>query len=453
MTGNDRGEKLMKKAKVILTTVVVLALLSGVGVLAAIVLSEMQSKNDADSVEFMPETPIEVVSVSEEPEPEPIEEGFTHEERAELINAASKTICLAFRTAWTKADSVAQAEFKAKAEEEARKKAEEEAKKKAEEEAARAKAAEEALKQTGEDTKAPVFLYYRANPKIKQGDTFNVHSFIGYADDVDRNVDLNVQGSVDTSTLGTYNLTITITDDVGHSTTKNMEVKVITAGGGGGGTGEDNPTGKEQFSDFIANYKNENTMLGIDVSRWQGDIDFQKCKNAGCEFVYMRLGGYDEKEHYTDRYYVQNMSGALAAGMKVGIYWHAEESGPEEIKASVKYLMGVLNGQKLDFPIAYDWEDYKNFENYGMNLQDLNNLLVYFEQEVESYGYKACLYGSKNAQNTIWTKPKKNPVWLAQYNTSTNYEGEYFMWQHSSTGRIDGIAGDVDLDVYYPNKY
>ena len=88
-----------------------------------------------------------------------------------------------------------------------------------------------------------------------------------------------------------------------------------------------------------------------------------------------------------------------------------------------------------------------------MNLRDLNNLLVYFEEEVEKYGYIACLYGSKNAQNTIWTGPKKYPVWLAQYNTATNYEGEYFMWQHSSTGRVDGIAGDVDLDVYYPGKY
>ena len=143
----------MKKAKVILTTVVVLALLSGVGVLAAIVLSEVQSNNDGEIVELMPETTIEVVSVSEEPEPEPVEEGFTHEERAELMKAATKTTVLALSTAWTEADSVAQAEFKAKAEEEARKKAEEEAKKKAEEEAARAKAAEEALKQTGEDAR------------------------------------------------------------------------------------------------------------------------------------------------------------------------------------------------------------------------------------------------------------------------------------------------------------
>ena len=138
--------------------------------------------------------------------------------------------------------------------------------------------------------------------------------------------------------------------------------------------------------------------------------------------------------------------------MKIGIYWHAEEKNREEIKASVNYLLDVLGGEKLDFPIAYDWEDYKNFENYGMNLQDLNALLTYFEEELEARGYWACLYGSKNAQENIWTVQKKHPVWLAHYTSATSYTGKYFMWQKSNVGRIDGINGDVDLDIYYPAK-
>ena len=84
-----------------------------------------------------------------------------------------------------------------------------------------------------------------------------------------------------------------------------------------------------------------------------------------------------------------------------------------------------------------------------MNLHDLNDLLDYFGEEVAKYGYSSCLYGSKNAMLNIWTKPRKDPVWLAQYYSSCTYEGDYFMWQHSSSGRIDGIGGDVDLDVYY----
>ncbi len=336
----------------------------------------------------------------------------------------------------------------AKAEEE-RRLAEEAAKKALEEELAKAeaeKAKEEAEKAASEDVKAPQFLYYRGTPTIKVGDAFDVHKYIGYGDDLDRNVDLTIQGSVDTSQEGTYPLKLTLTDDAGKTTSKDMEVRVVTeiSSGGGGSTTE-----KEQFSDFVANYKNENTLVGIDVSRYQGDIDFESVKAAGCEFVYMRIGGFSGGEFFTDKCFVQNFARAKAAGLKIGIYTYTEDSNAKEVAATVKYIMGVLGNEPLDFPIAYDWEDYKHFEEYGMNLHDLNDLLDYFGEEVAKYGYSSCLYGSKNAMLNIWTKPRKDPVWLAQYYSSCTYEGDYFMWQHSSSGRIDGIGGDVDLDVYY----
>ena len=87
-----------------------------------------------------------------------------------------------------------------------------------------------------------------------------------------------------------------------------------------------------------------------------------------------------------------------------------------------------------------------------MNLHDLNICYETFEQEIEKNGYMACLYASAGSHNRYWTHEKKNPVWMAHYATETNYPGNYFMWQHSSAGRIDGINGDVDLDVFYPDK-
>ncbi|MBP5660993.1 MAG: DUF5011 domain-containing protein [Lachnospiraceae bacterium] len=422
--------------KTVIVTVVVLVLLTAIGGMVAFALSELLGKEE--STEILREEPITVTVASVEPEPEPEPEPpAVSENEPEDVSADDIS------------DNEAVSENEPEPEPEPKPEPKPEPEPEPEPEP---KEPERVIVDGYEDKKAPVFLYYKGSPKLNVGDTFDVHKFIGYADDVDRNLDLTVEGSVDTSTLGTYPLKITVTDDAGRSTTKNMEVTIINTGGGGGG-GEGGDTGpKEQFSDFIANYKTADTMLGIDVSRWQGDIDFDKCKAAGCEFVYMRIGGFDEGEHYTDRYFLQNWQRAKAAGMKIGIYWHSEDSTKEQIQASVKYLAGVLNGEALDFPIAFDWEDYRNFERYGMNLYDLNNLLVYFEDEVEKYGYRACLYGSKNAQNTIWTGPKKYPVWLAHYTSATNYEGQYFMWQHSSTGRIDGISGDVDLDVYYPNK-
>ncbi len=420
-----------KSSKVIIATVGVLALASAGAGLVCLNLSREREKEELGASRSFSQTAMilaesgrtDMKAAVKELEEIALAKAKAEEERRLAEEAARKAL------------------EEAKAEEE-RRLAEEAAKKAQEEELAR----EEARKAAEEDQKAPQFLYYRGTPTIKVGDAFDVHKYIGYGDDCDRNVDLTIQGSVDTSQEGTYPLKLTLTDDAGKTTSKDMEVRVVTeiSSGGGGSTTE-----KEQFSDFVANFKNENTLVGIDVSRYQGDIDFESIKAAGCEFVYMRIGGFSGGEFFTDKCFVQNFARAKAAGLKIGIYTYTEDSNAKEVAATVKYIMGVLGNEPLDFPIAYDWEDYKHFEEYGMNLHDLNDLLDYFGEEVAKYGYSSCLYGSKNAMLNIWTKPRKDPVWLAQYYSSCTYEGDYFMWQHSSSGRIDGIGGDVDLDVYY----
>lgn len=84
-----------------------------------------------------------------------------------------------------------------------------------------------------------------------------------------------------------------------------------------------------------------------------------------------------------------------------------------------------------------------------MSIHDLNNNLQTFLREVEAHGYTGCLYNSKSYLETVWSDPADYPVWMAHYTSSPTYSGPYFMWQHACTGRIDGINGDVDLDVYY----
>ena len=305
------------------------------------------------------------------------------------------------------------------------------------------------------DENAPFFMIFNSSPVSPLGEVFDIHKYVGYADDADRNVDLKVDGDVDIFVEGTYPIKVTITDDAGHSTSKDMEVSIVKkeesadSGADADGGGTKTYPGGEDFSKFIEVYKTDKTSVGIDVSRWQETIDFNKVKAAGCEFVYMRLGGYDNGEFYTDRYYKGNMAGAKAAGLKVGVYWHAEDGSPEEAAESAKYLMDVLGDETLDLPIAYDWEDFGNFEDYGMNLYDINKCYEAFANQVEIRGYDACLYSSKNFLENTWTNEKDRPVWLAHYVSSTKYSGKYFMWQHSSDGRIDGINGPVDLDVLY----
>lgn len=299
-----------------------------------------------------------------------------------------------------------------------------------------------------EDLAAPVFLTFTKDVTIKTGSSFDINEYVGYGDDVDRNPRLSVDGSVDTATAGSYPLHLTLTDAAGHATTANMQVRVVepTASSPSAGAGE---TVREDFETFAQNYQTEHTVLGIDVSRWQEDIDFNQVKAAGCQFAMIRIGGYDDGSQYVDRYYQRNIQNAKAAGLKVGIYWHAEESSVEEVKANVAFLMRTLGGETLDFPIAYDWEDFNSFERYGMNLKDLNVCFETFCQEVENYGYEACIYSSKNFLENVWTNDGAHPVWLAHYISRTDYAGSYYMWQHCSNGRIAGIEGPVDFNVWY----
>ena len=113
----------------------------------------------------------------------------------------------------------------------------------------------------------------------------------------------------------------------------------------------------------------------------------------------------------------------------------------------------MLGGETLDFPIVYDWEDFAGFQNYNMNFQDLNDCYTVFASELKHNGYDACLYSSKNFLEGVWKQGDSVPIWLANYTSQTKYQGEYFMWQQASNGRIDGISGNVDFNVLYLDKF
>ncbi len=298
-------------------------------------------------------------------------------------------------------------------------------------------------REISDDTEAPIFLWCPSVIRIRPGESFDVRRQIGYADDVDRELTLDVSGTVDVYTEGNYPIHVTLTDDTGKTAEADIRVEVTSLA-----SQSMYEESYEDFADFKKTYAGEHVSFGIDVSRWQGAIDFEQVKEAGCEFVIMRIGGY-AGGFYTDDYFYSNMKNAKAAGLKVGIYWHGEESTPEQVRASVAYLLSTLNWEELDFPIAYDWEAFTEFQNFGMNLYDINACFETFCDELEAVGYEACNYSSKNYLRCVWTNVEQHPVWLAHYIDETDYEGEYYMWQHANTGHIPGIDGYVDLDVWY----
>lgn len=299
---------------------------------------------------------------------------------------------------------------------------------------------------TVEDTSPPVLLRSGDGSVAVMGESFDLNDHVGFADNYDRKPTLTYEGEVDMSTIGTYYLTATATDSSGNETTWDLAINVEAEEP----PYEDNYE-RYAFEDLIADYEDENTVFGIDVSKWQYDIDFEAVKNAGCEFVIMRIGSYYD-EYTLDSYFRSNMENALRAGLKVGVYIYTTVNTEQEIKENVDWLVEQLDGQKLDFPIVFDWEEFSGFQKYEMSINDLNNYYELFAKELEKNGYEAMLYSSKNFLNNFWYDHSDKPVWLAHFTDETDYDGQYAIWQMSSVGRIDGIEGDVDFNILYTDK-
>lgn len=293
------------------------------------------------------------------------------------------------------------------------------------------------------DTTPPLLLNGGYGTVIQTGKSFDLNKCVGFADNYDKKPRLTYTGTVDTSQPGKYPITATVTDSAGNQTSWDLTVTVA----------DKLPTYTDDkprlaFSDFADAYGGANKRLGIDVSKWQGTIDFEAVRDAGCEFVIMRMG-HSRSGIEMDEYYRANMQAAKAAGLDVGVYFYTTANSEQAVRKEAQWIARNLDGAKLDFPVVFDWESFSNFQKYSMSIHDLNQLFEIFAEEMQEQGYSAMLYGSKNYLNNFWYPQKKHPVWLAHYTDQTDYAGDYAIWQMSCRGRIPGIAGDVDLDIQY----
>lgn len=186
---------------------------------------------------------------------------------------------------------------------------------------------------------------------------------------------------------------------------------------------------------------------GIDVSRYQGSIDFKKVKSAGIEFVIIRAG-YGRYASQKDPCFEENYKGAKAVGLKVGAYWYSYAVSSADAVLEAKACMEVIKGKKFDYPIYFDLEEQSQFAK-GREFCD--NLVRSFCGELEKNDYFAGLYISRSPlQNYISDSiAKRYALWIAEYGPKCNYDGAYGMWQYSSTGKISGINGNVDCNYCY----
>lgn len=156
-------------------------------------------------------------------------------------------------------------------------------------------------------------------------------------------------------------------------------------------------------------------------------------------------------EYVLDPYFVQNIQGAKAVGLPVGLYFYSYSKNVNQAREQAEWVKTQLKSYEIDLPIAFDWESWSSFNTTGMSLYTINKSANVFLDTLAEAGYKGMLYSSKNYLEKIWY-PTKYETWLAQYNNKATYAGEYSIWQMSSTGKVSGIKGDVDIDIMYMDK-
>ena len=267
-----------------------------------------------------------------------------------------------------------------------------------------------------------------------------------YADNADRNVACQVMGDIDTTLEGKYKVNVKVTDASGNYVDKDVVVNVIEKF-------EETPEVEivpDKIEDMILKYKTEDTLIGIDVSNHQGDIDWETVKNSGVEFVFIRIGyGHNrEAKIMEDEKFRQNLEEARNAGLKVGLYFYSYATEIWEAEEQANWIVKTLNGEKIDLPIVFDYETWKSFPTYNINIVDLNKVAKRFLDILHDNGYEGMNYSSKYYLNTIWNI-SEYPTWLAHYVSKTNYDKDFKVWQFSNTGEVPGINGFVDLDVLY----
>lgn len=200
------------------------------------------------------------------------------------------------------------------------------------------------------------------------------------------------------------------------------------------------------------------SQLGIDVSHHQGEINWNRVRDAGYEFAFIRLGyrGYKTGELCVDRYFVQNMQKAQACGMDVGIYFFSQAISEEEALEEADFVLQHLKGYELQLPVVYDPESILDAEartDHVSGEQFTKNTIA-FCRAIEAAGYEAMIYS-----NMLWeayeldlSQLSKYPIWYADYELLPQTPYHFSFWQYSNTGSVDGIRTDTDLNIRFIPK-
>ncbi len=189
---------------------------------------------------------------------------------------------------------------------------------------------------------------------------------------------------------------------------------------------------------------------GIDVSKWQGKIDWQKVKSENIDFAIIRDGWGKKSSTQIDKKFKENIIEAKDAGINIGVYHYSYADSIEDAINEAQFCLENIEGYQLEYPVVLDFEDK---EMLKLNTRQRTDICKAFCEEIEKSDYYAMIYTNKNWLKNYLYKDEllsKYDLWLAEWGVSSpSYSCG--IWQRSATGRIKGISGNVDIDISYKN--
>lgn len=200
---------------------------------------------------------------------------------------------------------------------------------------------------------------------------------------------------------------------------------------------------------------------GIDVSEWNGEINWNKVKASGIDYAIIRVGGryYQGGGYFTDDSYKENIEGALEAGLDVGVYFFSAAITTAEAKEEAAYTMKLIKNYNITLPVVMDFEygpgPSGRLYDAKLTKNQVTKIVTAFCDSVENKGYVGMIYASKSVLDNDMDAvalAKKYPVWNAQYNEEDTLTSKHSYWQYSSTGKVRGIENDTDLNYRYIKK-
>ena len=189
-------------------------------------------------------------------------------------------------------------------------------------------------------------------------------------------------------------------------------------------------------------------LKGIDVSEWQGTIDWRKVAKDGVQFAVIHAG-YGRELSQKDKYFERNYAGARAAGIKVGAFWYSYADSVARAEQEARTCLKVLDGKHLDLPVFFDQEYEPGI--LKLSTKTRTDIVLKFLETIKAAGRPCGLYSSTDFITTKLQADRLTayPLWQAEYGSKLHYTGKVWAWQYTSKGRVNGIKGNVDCNHGY----